>query len=382
MKINVNTKAFIAGLSMTRAVIRENKIRPILSCVFIETENDCVKMRGSNLDATIDTKVQADIKEHGIVAVQPILMEQFLRSINDEYITIYLDGNILKVEKEDGDVEFPTQSVSEIPNIKIVTDYSTIEMSKEVVLSALQKTFFATDKEGSDSPLLNSVRVIGSGDTVNFLSTDTFRLVSYKKILENKPQLNFDISLPIEAILILKQIIQNSSDELNTIYFNIDTSGRYISFVIDNTVINTKLLELHKQDFISLIENVKNGANKEITVNIEVFTNLLKRAYLFAKENQNIKNSAKFIWNGNKCEVKTYSDVGRFKEKFPITKIGDDLEIVLNIKFILDYLQQIDSKNELLVIRMTGSVNAVLFELSSNSSEDYKYIVMPSVNDE
>lgn len=86
--------------------ISENKIKPILSCVYMETRGEMLFLCGTNLETTITTTVSCkEVVKEGKVAFQYPLIDEYMKELKEEEIQIRMDGEALMVE---GEMQYPS----------------------------------------------------------------------------------------------------------------------------------------------------------------------------------------------------------------------------------------------------------------------------------
>ena len=89
--------------------------------------------------------------------------------------------------------------------------------------------------------------------------------------------------------------------------------------------------------------------NKTITIDTEEFINVLKRVFVFVKNNSDSKGGAIFYLEGEKFLIEGISESGKIKEDIILKKDGEDLKIQLNVKYLLDFLQNLDKNKKTII---------------------------------
>ena len=133
----------------------------------------------------------------------------------------------------------------------------------------------------------------------------------------------------------------------------------------------SRVIDLPYPDFKNLVSN--GVFNKTITIDTEEFINVLKRVFVFVKNNSDSKGGAIFYLEGEKFLIEGISESGKIKEDIILKKDGEDLKIQLNVKYLLDFLQNLD-KNKKTIIKLSNSRGTVL--LKNEEVENYLYITM------
>ena len=84
MKIQIERIEFLKRLKVVEKTITENKIKPIISCAYIETRGDNLFFCGTNLETTITTEMKCkEVIESGKIVFQHQLVEEYLKELKD-----------------------------------------------------------------------------------------------------------------------------------------------------------------------------------------------------------------------------------------------------------------------------------------------------------
>ena len=107
MKIQIERIEFLKRLKVVEKTITENKIKPIISCAYIETRGDNLFFCGTNLETTITTEMKCkEVIESGKIVFQHQLVEEYLKELKDEFVVFSeIDGNLV-IESSDSSSEF------------------------------------------------------------------------------------------------------------------------------------------------------------------------------------------------------------------------------------------------------------------------------------
>lgn len=207
MQVIVNRTEFLKKLRIVEKAISENKIKPILSCVYMETRGEMLFLCGTNLETTITTTVSCkQVIEEGKVAFQYPLIDEYMKELKEEEVQIRMAGDSLMVEGGDAVSEFSTFSSEDYP--KAFENF--MQQEKEVLLrmnsielaSIFDKLKFSAGN--TDNPAIHCVRIEGRDGEIHFVTTDTYRLTYlHKEFL--LPE-DFQMSLPLEAVEALSLI--------------------------------------------------------------------------------------------------------------------------------------------------------------------------------
>ena len=107
MHIKVNRQNFLLAIRTVEKSVKENKIKPILSCIYAKVKGNKIYFTGTNLDTTIKTSIDVnEVTREGEVAFYYSIIDEYLKEIKDEFVILRVEnGNILFIETEDSTTE-------------------------------------------------------------------------------------------------------------------------------------------------------------------------------------------------------------------------------------------------------------------------------------
>ena len=376
MHIKVDRQDFLTAVRIVEKSIKDNKIKPILSCVYAKVKDNKVYFTGTNLDTTIKTSIDVnEVIREGEVAFSPSIIDEYLKEIKDEFVVLRVEnGNILFIETEDSTTEYDVFSTEDYPNtfeyINLNENNFKFEMPSQELVEIFEKVLFSADTP--DNIAMNCIRIESNNKTLNFVSTNTYRLTYLKKDVEKEIN-DFAVSVPADTVSSIIKIVKGLDNELIKIY----KEGAHLYFKYKETTIITKLIELRFPNYADILSNIT--YDKKLSINNEKFTNLLKRVLIFSRSNMESKYSSTYQFKHetnteSKLIISALNDIARINEELNISFEGEDLKISLNSKYLLEFIQNIPKEKELILEFMYANSAVKVYE---KDNEDYIYILMP-----
>ena len=376
MHIKVNRQNFLTAVRTVEKSIKDNLIKPILSCVYAKVKDNKVYFTGTNLDTTIKTSIDVnEVIKEGEVAFRVSIIDEYLKEIKDEFVVLRVEnGNILFIETEDSTTEYDVFTTEDYPStfeyINLNENNFKFEMPSQELVEIFEKVLFSADT--SDNIAMNCIRIESNNKALNFVSTNTYRLTYLKKDVENEIN-DFAVSVPADAISSVVKIVKGLDNELIKIY----KEGAHLYFKYKETTIITKLIELRFPNYADILSNIT--YDKKLSINNEKFTNLLKRVLIFSRSNMESKYSSTYQFKHSdnaesKLIISALNDIARINEELNISFEGEDLKISLNSKYLLEFIQNIPKEKELILEFMYANSAVKVYE---KDKEDYIYILMP-----
>ena len=376
MHIKVNRQNFLSAIRTVEKSVKENKIKPILSCIYAKVKGNKIYFTGTNLDTTIKTSIDVnEVIREGEIAFSYSIIDEYLKEIKDEFVVLRVEnGNILFIETEDSTTEYDVHSAEDYPNtfenVNLNDSNFKFEMPSQELVNIFEKVLFSADTP--DNIAMNCIRIESILKHLHFVSTNTYRLTFLKKNI-NKDILDFSVSVPADTISSIIKIIKGLDNEVIKVY----KEEAHLYFQYKDTMIITKLIELRFPNYAEILSNI--SYDKKLYINNEKLTNLLKRILIFSRSNSESKYSSTYEFkhneeNKNKMTVSALNELARINEELDVNFEGEDLKISLNSKYLLEFIQNISKEKELVLEFMYSNSAVKVYE---KDNDEYIYILMP-----
>ncbi|MGY0394145.1 DNA polymerase III subunit beta [Fusobacterium sp.] len=371
MKIIIERLEFLKRLRIIEKVITENKIRPIISCAYVETRGDKLFFCGTNLESTITTEMKcSEVIEGGKIVFQYQLVEEYLKELKDEVVTfIEKDGNLL-IESSDSASEFSLMDASDFPKILVDENFSEkteiFKIESQELANIFEKVKYAAALS-SDNLAINCVKMENEKNKLKFITTDTYRLVYLEKELDEITE-DIEVSIPLNTVESMTKLLRSIENTEIKFYF----INKSIFFKMEDVLIVSRVIDMAFPNYKGILKN--NNYDKKLTIKAEVFMKMLKRIIIFVRNNSESKYGATFQLNSGELKVNGVNEIAKINEELKVEYEGDNIRIALNTKFLADFIQNLDKEKEI-TLEFIASNNSV--KIRENEVEEYIYILMP-----
>lgn len=371
MIVRVKRQEFLKRLKIVEKVISENKIKPIISCTYIETKGDNLFFCGTNLETTITTETKVEeIIEEGRIVFQHQLVDEYLREIRDEEIVLSVRDNNLYIESSDSASEFSLMNPEDFPNIienvESVKDKENFKINSVELANILEKVKFAASTS-SDNLSINCIRMENEDKKLKFATTDTYRLVFLEKELDEIKG-KIEVSIPLNTAEALTKLLKNMEEVEIVVY----STEKQIYFKIAETLMVSRVIDLVFPNYKGILGN--DAYNKTLIINNEVFLKVLRRIIIFVKNNAESKYGATFEIEGKLLKINGVNDIARINEQLEVEYEGEKIKISLNAKFISEFIQNLDKDSDIILNFISPNSSVRIRQEGENN---YLYVVMP-----
>ena len=369
MIVKVNRGEFLKKLRTVEKAVSENKIKPIISCVYLEAkEENTLFFCGTNLELTITSTMESEVLEKGKIVFQPQIIDEYVKELSDDVILLKSEDSTLIIETGDSSSEFSLMNADEFPMVagknNALAKYCFTIASREL-LEIFEKVKFSA-ATSSDNLSLNCIRLDMQGKIARFVSTDTYRLTYLMEEVDSECEIQ--VSIPLNTVEAITKLLK--SEDLKDI--KVSAWENQIYFISDNTEMVSRTIELPYPNYGGILGTAQ--YNKKMVIKTDELMKILRRIQIFVRSNLDSKYGAVFELGNKIMVVRGVSSTAKIKEELNVNYTGDDLKISLNVKFLLEFLQNFDKESDI-VVEFKESNSSV--RIASVDDENYIYVVMP-----
>ncbi|BBM52413.1 DNA polymerase III subunit beta [Leptotrichia trevisanii] len=368
LHIIVDRKSLLKAITIVENAVTENKIREVLSGIYIETNEGKAILRGTDLELSINTEIEAQVEEEGKIVIKHKLIEEFLKQISDERITLIEETGKLIIQASSTNTEFSLYDAENFPVQSTLENGVEYVFEKEKLLNNIENVKISASPN-PENLAVNCIRVEIEEDKLKLVSSDTYRLTYIEEDLDDtqKGKENLSLSIPLKTIDGLIKIMKLIDEENITV----KSDGSKVFFQFSNVEILTRTIDLQFPDYKSILNNSQH--NKKILLNTKDFLSVLRRTAIFVRDNKEAKNGGIFNFANNRLLLTGTSENAQIKEEIATIQEGDDLKISLNVRFLLDYISTI--KGKVTVLELLNNKSSVIVRDEDNDKS--LYFTMP-----
>lgn len=368
LHIIVDRKSLLRAMTIVENAVTENKIKEVLSGIYIETQGEKAILRGTDLELSINTEIEAQVEEDGRIVIKHKLIEEFLKQISDDKITLIEENGKLIIQASSTNTEFSLYNAENFPLQSKLENGVEYVFEKGELLNKIENVKISASPN-PENLAVNCIRVEIEENKLKLISSDTYRLTYIEEDLEEsqKNKENLSLSIPLKTIDGLIKIMKLIDEEKIVV----KSDGSKVFFKFSNVEILTRTIDLQFPDYKSILNNSQH--NKKILLNTKDFLSVLKRTAIFVRDNKESKNGGIFNFSNNKLLLTGTSENAQIKEEIVTIQEGEDLRISLNVKFLLDYISTI--KGKVTVLELLNNKSSVIVKDEDNDKS--LYFTMP-----
>jgi DNA polymerase-3 subunit beta len=369
MKFIVSSANLLKQLGALSGVIPSNPIMPILENFLFKVNDSKLIVTASDMQNSMTAEINVDSDEDGKVAVPAKMLIETLRNLPEQPVTFILNAETYTIEiiSDKGRYRLAGENAEDFPEPpKAEMGKESIEMSSEVLSSAIAYTLFAVSNDEM-RPAMNGVYVSVNASNATFVSTDTHRLVRYRRT-DVSSGVEAAVIVPKKALTLLKNALPSDNTPLS-MYFN--KTNAY--FVFSNIKLSCRLIDERFPDY----ENVIPLNNSNILqVSRAEFIGSLKRIAIYANKSTNLVKFKSSTNNSLTVSAEDLDFSNEASEELVCEYEGNDMEIGFQARMFSDMLANLHSQEVSLKMSEPNRA-ALLLPQDIYEKEDILMLVMP-----
>lgn len=370
MKFVVSSSELLTHLQAISRAISSKSQLPVLDCFLFDLKGSELSMTASDLEVTMTTRMATESTEgDGRLAFPSKILLEILKKLPEQPLRFEANLDTLTVDifSERGKYNFVGQPAEDYPSIPEVEEdkASKIRVPASLLLTGINKTLFAT-ADDELRPVMNGILFEFSPENLTFVSSDSHKLVRYRRLDANCA---FEASfiLPKKPASLLKNVLPRETGDVE-----IEFDNKNAFFNLPNYKLVCRLVEGNYPSYNAVIPH--DNPNKVVIDRIDL-SNTLGRVSIFSSQSSNL---VKLHLTSNEVVISAQDidfSISAF-EKLNCQYEGQEMEIGFKSVFLADILDNISSDD--IVIEMSDpSRAALILPIEKNENEDELMLLMP-----
>ena len=362
MKLVCSKGNLLNGLQVVSQAAPNKTTMSILECILIDSTEGQIKLTANDMELGIETIIDGTIVEKGIIALDAKIFLEIVRKLPDNDITITTDANFkTTITCEKAKFNIIGKSGEDFSYLPMIERNDSILLSQFTLKEVIRQTIFSISDNESNRLMSGELFEI-NGDTMRVASLDGHR-ISIRKIELKESYPARKVVVPGKTLNEISKILSGDADKDVTIFF----TDKHIVFEFDNTTVVSRLIE---GEYFKIDQMLSSDYETKVTINKKELLDCIDRATLLIKEGD--KKPIIINITDGAMELKINSTVGSMDEEIDIEKLGKDLMIGFNPRFLIDALRVID--DETITIYLVNPKAPCFIRDDENS---YIYLILP-----
>lgn len=362
MKIICTKSNLVKGVNIVSKAVPSKTTMPILECILIDATTDIIKLTANDMELGIETIIEGDIIEKGLIAIDAKIFSEIVRKLPDNEVVIETDSNLQTlITCEKAKFNISGKSGEEFSYLPYIEKEEPVELSQFTLKEIIRQTIFTISDHDSNKLMTGELFEINE-NILKVVALDGHR-ISIRKVELMNNYASKKVIVPGKTLIEVSKILSGEVESKANIYF----TPNHIVFEFDQTVVVSRLIE---GEYFKIDQMLSSDYETKVRVNKKELLSCIDRAMLLVKEGD--KKPIIINIGDEAMELKIQSQLGSMNEDILITKEGKDLLIGFNPKFLMDALRVIE--DEEIQIYLTNAKAPCFIR---DEKESYIYLILP-----
>ena len=362
MKIICSKSNLLHGVNIVSKAVPSRTTMAILECILIDASTNEIKLTANDMELGIETKIEGEIAERGVIALDAKIFSEIVRKLPDNEVTIETDSSfktIITCEKAKFNII--GKSGEDFSYLPYIERNQSIVLSQFTLKEVIRQTIFSIADSDNNKLMTGELFEIKENQ-LKVVSLDGHR-ISIRNIELKENYDNHKVVVPGKTLQEVSKILPGDVNEDVNIFF----TDNHIVFEFDNTTVVSRLIE---GEYFKIEQMLSSDYETKIKINKRELLSCIDRATLLVKEGDK-KPIIMNVTDGN-MELKINSFIGSMNEDIDIQKEGKDILIGFNPKFFIDALRVIDEEEVTLYM-----VNPKAPCFIKDDEDKFIYLILP-----
>ncbi len=370
MKFTCTKENLSHVLSLTTSLASKQSHLPILMNVQIQVTESKVELITTNLEMAIKTSLRAKVDEVGSFTVPAKTLADYVNLLSDEQVEISLDGQELIVKSGSSSTKIKGAPADDFPVMPEVEENNSFAIDAGKFKEGLAKTVLAAAK--------NEIRPELSGVYAGFFTdrfkglvlaaTDSYRLAE-SRVDVDQGDSNIAVIIPARTAYEIIRLITSTKNEEAESQVRLFVTENQIAMRYDSFEMTSRLVDGKYPDYVQIVPS---SFKSTATFPADVMIKKIKAAGLFTTTGVNAVSFDVNAKEGSVGVSSTSTQTGQHDSSVDAEVKGEENSILLNHRYVLDGLQQMDGEVDLKVNNPESPCM-----ITPKSDDKYLYIVMP-----
>ena len=362
MKFVCKKSDLLKGVNIVLKAVPSKTTMSILECILIDASAGQIKMTANDMELGIETVIEGDIREKGIIAIDAKIFSEIVRKLPDNDVTIETDANFqMLICCEKARFSIAGKSGEDFSYLPYIEKAEPVVVSQFSLREVIKQTIFSISDNESNKMMTGELFEI-SGNHLKVVSLDGYRVSIRNLELKGEYQPR-KVIVPGKTLIEVSKILSGELDALVNLFF----TKNHIVFEFDETTVVSRLIE---GEYFRIEQMLSTDYETKVRVNKKELLNCIDRATLLIRESD--KKPIIIQIEDGEMRLKLTSGVGSMNEEIVIEKEGKDILIGFNPKFMIDALRVIDDEMVTLYL-----VNPKAPCFIRDEKESYIYLILP-----
>ena len=377
MKVIFEKNQFITALTPAMGFVSGKNTLPAIEGVNLicEAPGKCT-ITAYDLEKGFRGYCECEVEEEGNYVINGQKLSQYVRQMPGDFVTVEVNNkNIVSISGGSRKFELHAIDGRDFPALPDLEGERGFEIAQSTLGKMLRQTGFAI-AQNNMRPELNGSFFSVSGEKLTVVSCDGNKLalsehdVECKDYRHDNSDFEAKFIVPGKTLTELLKIMDDTDEPMR-----VKLTQKNVIFTVGKYNFFSRLID---SEYIDYDRFISKNSSIFVKLDADALTGALEGAMLVAEDRSlgQAKSPLKCNFVGNKLTVSCTSVSGRATDELFTEKIGDDIEIGFNCRYLLDAMHSCTV--ERVKLSLSGPLMSMIIEPADpEENERFLFLVLP-----
>ncbi len=364
MKIRVERAVLLDAVLKMQKTVGAKSSMPVLEGILLSAEKGLLTLSSYNLEMGMKKEMYAACEEEGDIVINARLLADILRKLRGLDVEIESDERLVcHIRSGEAVFDIMGMEANDFPEMPSLTEGENLVIDGEDFCELVRGTIFAVSQVEGTRPILTGINISVKDGVLQFVAIDGYRLAIRSKKIDINNNIEFIVSG--KALNEVVKLIDEQTEEIE-----IKVGKRLILFKISGYVFISRLLE---GEFVNYEKIIPSEHSQTTTVICDELIDSVERVSLLI--NDSFSTPIRCAFGKEELLISCSTALGRAKEKMNISLDGNEFEMGLNSRYLLEALKACECEN--VTFKFNGANAGVTITPADETADDMLYLIMP-----
>lgn len=238
MKLICSKSNLLHGVNIVSKAVPTRTTMAILECILIDASANEIKLTANDMELGIETKIEGEIAERGVIALDAKIFSEIVRKLPDSDVTIETDASFkTTITCEKAKFNIVGKSGDDFSYIPYIERNEPIVMSQFTLKEVIRQTIFSIADNDNNKLMTGELFEIEEND-LKVVSLDGHR-ISIRNIELKNNYSHKKVVVPGKTLQEVSKILPGSAEDEVSIFL----TDNHIVFEFENTTVVSRLIE-------------------------------------------------------------------------------------------------------------------------------------------
>jgi len=331
MEIRLNRSEFLGELVPMQGIVERKTTIPVLSHLLLTAREDKLHLAATDLDVSLTSWCEAEIKREGAIAVQAKKLVEIIRSLTGEEVLLVLDEpRELTIRAGKSRFKIHGLSPDDFPTLPAVEDGRRVSIPFTDFRRMIAKILFAVSAEESRFQLNGALLKLKDG-SMEMVATDGHRLALVEGGLESAGG--------EDAVLVPRKALQELQRLEGDGKLEYHRGEHHLSFLLGRRELICRILEGTFPDYERVIAK---DNDKQAFFNRKPLAEAVQRVALLTGDRA---RAVRLQFSPDQMVISAANpDLGEATEEVPCDYDGPEIRLGINPDYLTQFLAAVDTE--------------------------------------